>query len=73
MQTMIDLRGISTNWFKNQFCPFIRLSFPGYGVSGGGGGYFTRSNDLYLTSRRMEEEGGGVSTLWNKPEERGGG
>ncbi len=24
--TMIDLRGISTNWFKNQLCPFIRLS-----------------------------------------------
>ncbi len=23
---MIDLRGISTNWFKNQLCPSIRLS-----------------------------------------------
>ncbi len=27
-QTMNDLRGISTNWFKNQFCPHsIRLSY----------------------------------------------
>jgi hypothetical protein len=25
-QTLIDLRGISTNWFKNQFCPSVRLS-----------------------------------------------
>jgi hypothetical protein len=25
-QTVIDLRGISTNWFKNQLCPSIRLS-----------------------------------------------
>jgi hypothetical protein len=25
-QTMIDLRGISANWFKNQLCPPIRLS-----------------------------------------------
>jgi hypothetical protein len=25
-QTMIDLRGISTNWFKNQLRPSIRLS-----------------------------------------------
>ena len=25
-QTMIDLRGISTNWFKNQLCPSKRLS-----------------------------------------------
>jgi hypothetical protein len=25
-QTMIDLREISTNWFKNQLCPSIRLS-----------------------------------------------
>jgi hypothetical protein len=25
-QTMIDLRGISTNWLKNQLCPSIRLS-----------------------------------------------
>ncbi len=24
-QTMIDLRGISTNWFKNQLCPSIWL------------------------------------------------
>ncbi len=24
--TMIDLGEISTNWFKNQLCPFIRLS-----------------------------------------------
>jgi hypothetical protein len=24
--TLINLRGISTNWFKNQLCPFIRLS-----------------------------------------------
>jgi hypothetical protein len=24
-QTMIDLRGISSNWFKNQFCPSIML------------------------------------------------
>jgi hypothetical protein len=24
-QKMIDLRGISTNWFKNQLCPFTRL------------------------------------------------
>jgi hypothetical protein len=23
--TMIDLRGISTNWFKNQLCPSTRL------------------------------------------------
>jgi hypothetical protein len=23
---MIDLRGIWTNWFKNQLCPYIRLS-----------------------------------------------
>jgi hypothetical protein len=23
---MIDLRGISTNWFKNRFCPSIGLS-----------------------------------------------
>ncbi len=29
--TMIDLRGISTNWLKNQLCPFIMLS--GYGLS----------------------------------------
>ena len=26
-QTMIDLRGISTNWFINQLCPSIRLSW----------------------------------------------
>jgi hypothetical protein len=25
-QTMIDLRGISTNWFKNHLCPSIKLS-----------------------------------------------
>ncbi len=25
-QTMIDLRGISTNWFKSQLCPSILLS-----------------------------------------------
>ncbi len=25
-QTMIDLRGISTNWFKNQLCHSIRIS-----------------------------------------------
>jgi hypothetical protein len=25
-QTMTDLRGISTNWFKNHLCPSIRLS-----------------------------------------------
>jgi hypothetical protein len=25
-QTMLDLRGISTNWFENQFCPSTRLS-----------------------------------------------
>jgi hypothetical protein len=25
-ETMIDLRGISTNWFKNQLCPSMRLS-----------------------------------------------
>jgi hypothetical protein len=25
-RTMIDLRGIPTNWFKNQLCPSIRLS-----------------------------------------------
>jgi hypothetical protein len=25
-QTLMDLRGISKNWFKNQFCPSIRLS-----------------------------------------------
>jgi hypothetical protein len=25
-QTIIDLRGISTNWFKNQLCPSTRLS-----------------------------------------------
>jgi hypothetical protein len=25
-QTMIDLRGISINWFENQLCPSIRLS-----------------------------------------------
>jgi hypothetical protein len=25
-QTMIDLRGISTNWLKNQLCPSIKLS-----------------------------------------------
>jgi hypothetical protein len=25
-QTMINLRRISTNWFKNQLCPFIMLS-----------------------------------------------
>jgi hypothetical protein len=25
-QTMIDLRGISTNWLKNQLCPSTRLS-----------------------------------------------
>ena len=25
-QTMIDLQGISTNWFKNQLCSSIRLS-----------------------------------------------
>jgi hypothetical protein len=25
-QTMIDLRGIASNWFKNQFCPSIRLA-----------------------------------------------
>jgi hypothetical protein len=25
-QKMTDLRGISTNWFKNQLCPSIRLS-----------------------------------------------
>ena len=24
-QTMIDLRGTSTNWFENQLCPSIRL------------------------------------------------
>jgi hypothetical protein len=24
-QKMTDLRGISSNWFKNQFCPLIRL------------------------------------------------
>jgi hypothetical protein len=29
---MIDLRGILTNWFKNQLCPFTRLS--GYGRRG---------------------------------------
>jgi hypothetical protein len=25
-QTMIDLRGISTNWFENQLCSSIRFS-----------------------------------------------
>jgi hypothetical protein len=25
-QTMIDLRGISANWFGNHICPSIRLS-----------------------------------------------
>jgi hypothetical protein len=25
-QAMIDLQGISSNWFKNQFCPTRRLS-----------------------------------------------
>ncbi len=25
-QTMIDLRGILSNWFNKQFCPSIRLS-----------------------------------------------
>jgi hypothetical protein len=30
-QTMIDLRGISSNWFKNQFFPSKRLSI-GYGL-----------------------------------------
>jgi hypothetical protein len=25
-QTMIGLRGVSTNWLKNLFCPAIRLS-----------------------------------------------
>ncbi len=33
-QTMIDIRGISTNWFKNQLCPTIRLfrlRAPAYG------------------------------------------
>jgi hypothetical protein len=25
-QILIDLRGISTNWFKNQCCPSVRLS-----------------------------------------------
>jgi hypothetical protein len=30
---MIDLRGISTNWFKNQLCPSTRLS--GYGLCRG--------------------------------------
>jgi hypothetical protein len=25
-QTMIDLRGISTSWFKNKLCPSPRLS-----------------------------------------------
>jgi hypothetical protein len=29
-QTIIDLRGISTNWFKNQFCP--SKGFLGYGL-----------------------------------------
>jgi hypothetical protein len=27
-QTMIGLRRISSKWFKNQFCPSIRLSRP---------------------------------------------
>jgi hypothetical protein len=25
-QTLMDLCGISKNWFKNQFCPYTRLS-----------------------------------------------
>ncbi len=25
-QAMIDLRGIVSNWFKNQFCPSINIS-----------------------------------------------
>jgi hypothetical protein len=25
-QSMIDIRGISKNWFKNQLCPSTRLS-----------------------------------------------
>ncbi len=29
-----------------------------------GGGYFARSNNFYLPSLRLEEGGGGVSTLW---------
>jgi hypothetical protein len=33
-QTIIDLRGISTNWFKNQLCPSIRLSI-GYRLGEG--------------------------------------
>ncbi len=28
-QIMIDLRGISSNWFKNQLCPSIRFSWLG--------------------------------------------
>jgi hypothetical protein len=30
---------------------------------GGGGGYFTRSNDFYLPSLRLEEGGRGVISL----------
>jgi hypothetical protein len=29
-QKMIDLRGISSNWFKNQFCPSTMLSTVDY-------------------------------------------
>jgi hypothetical protein len=34
----------------------------------GGVGYFTRSNDFYLPSRRLEDMGGIVSSLWGTVE-----
>jgi hypothetical protein len=36
-QTLIDLIGILTNWFKNQLCPSIKLT--------------AGSGDLHLTTR----------------------
>ncbi len=39
-----------------------------WGKGGGGGGYFTRSNDFYLPLLRLEEEGeGGFLTQWLYP------
>jgi hypothetical protein len=40
-ETMIDIRGISTNWLKNLFCLSTRLSI-GYGLRKLSPPYFTQ-------------------------------